>query len=125
KSMDAYYVLGVVLFERKKWIDAKMKFDDFLRFKPDHVGAHVYLGKVFDAMVQPHKAVESFQKAMKMDKDNMMALEVWAQYCVKTGNLAEAVKTYNQLVDKALVENQTSLSLEWSRLMVAADEKLI
>ena len=125
KSMDAYYVLGVVLFERKKWIDAKMKFDDFLRFKPDHVGAHVYLGKVFDAMEQPVKAVESFQKALKMDKENMMALEVWAQYCVKTGNIAEAIKTYNQLIEKAFLENQDMLALEWARLMVGADENLV
>jgi tetratricopeptide (TPR) repeat protein len=124
KSMDAYYVLGVVLFERKKWIDAKMKFDDFLRFKPYHVGAHIYLGKVFDAMEQPVKAVESFQKALKMDKENMMALEVWAQYCVKTGNIAEAIKTYNQLIEKAFLENQDSLALEWARLMVGVDTNL-
>src|SRR5665213_3262789 len=122
KSMDAYYVLGVVLFERKKWIDAKMKFDDFLRFKPDHVGAHVYLGKVFDAMEQPIKAVEAFQKALKMDKYNMMALEVWAEYCGKTKNTAGAIETYNILIEKAFAENQDMLALEWTRLMVAADE---
>src|SRR5665213_767894 len=122
KSMDAYYVLGVVLFERKKWIDAKMKFDDFLRFKPDHVGAHVYLGKVFDAMEQPIKAVESFQKALKMDKYNMMALEVWAEYCGKTKNTAGAIETYNILIEKAFAENQDMLALEWTTLMVAADE---
>ncbi len=122
KSMDAYYVLGVVLFERKKWIDAKMKFDDFLRFKPEHVGAHVYLGKVFDAMEQPIKAVESFQKALKMDKYNMMALEVWAEYCGKTKNTAGAIETYNILIEKAFAENQDRLAIEWARLLVAVDE---
>jgi tetratricopeptide (TPR) repeat protein len=122
KSLDAYYVLGIVLFERKKWLDSKIKFDDFLRFRPGHVGAQVYLGKIFDALDQPAKAVQAFQKALKMDKENMMALEVWAEYCVKTKNNDEAIKTYNLLIEKSLSEDQDMRTLEWARLLVAVDE---
>ena len=122
KSLDAYYVLGIVLFERKKWLDSKMKFDDFLRFKPDRVGAQVYLGRVFDAMDQPVKAAEAFQKALKMDKENVMALEVWAQYCVKRNNVPEAIQTYNLLIEKTFTDSQDTRALEWAKAMVALDQ---
>jgi tetratricopeptide (TPR) repeat protein len=89
------------------------------------VGAQVYLGKIFDALDQPTKAVQAFQKALKMDTENMMALEVWAEYCVKTKNNDEAIKTYNLLIEKSFSEDQDMRTLEWARMLVAVDENSV
>src|SRR5665213_3407840 len=123
KSIEAYYFMGIVLFERRKWVEAKEAFDNLLRFKPYHVGVLVYLGKVYDAMDQPSKAVEAFQKALKLEKDFLPALEAWADYCVKKKDKNEAIQTLTLLINKA-AENDPGRAVQWARTMVSVDETL-
>jgi len=123
KSIGAYYILGVVLFKRKKWIEAKAAFDHLLRFKVNHADAQVYLGKIYAEMNQPEKTVEAFQKALKLDKDSVFALEAWADFCVKGQENDEAVKTFMILVERAEAAGHGSQALEWARRMVAVDPR--
>jgi tetratricopeptide (TPR) repeat protein len=125
KSIEAHYVVGIVLFKRQKWAEAKVEFDDLLRFKLNHVGALVYLGKVHAAMDQSEKAAETFQKALKIDKDSVVALEAWAEYCVKKKNKTEAIQTLNTLVDKAIAENEMERAVELARNIILVDETLV
>jgi tetratricopeptide (TPR) repeat protein len=125
KSIEAHYVVGIVLFKRQKWAEAKIEFDDLLRFKLNHVGALVYLGKVYTAMDQLEKAVETLQKAMKIDKDNVAALEAWVEYCIKKKNKNEAIQTLTTLIDKAISANEMERAVELSRNMVLVDEDLL
>src|SRR5665213_2094901 len=124
KSIEAHYIVGIVLFKRQKWAEAKVEFDILLRFKLNHVGAQVYLGKVYAAMDQSDKAAEAFQKALKTDKDNVTALEAWAEYCIKKKNNGEALQTLTTLIDKAVAGNEMARAVELARDMVAVDEKL-
>lgn len=124
KSIEAHYIVGIVLFKRQKWAEAKVEFDILLRFKLNHVGAQVYLGKVYAAMDQSDKAVEAFQKALKTDKDNVAALEAWAEYCIKKKNNGEAIQTLSTLIDKAVAGNEMARAVELARNMVAVDENL-
>ncbi len=39
KSIEAHYVLGMVLFKKQKLSEAKAEFESLLRFKVNHVGA--------------------------------------------------------------------------------------
>src|SRR5665213_1335444 len=124
KSIEAHYIVGIVLFKRQKWAEAKVEFDILLRFKLNHVGAQVYLGKVYAAMDQSDKAAEAFQKALKTDKDNVTALEAWAEYCIKKKNNGEALQTLTTLIDKAVAGNEMARAVELARDMVAVDENL-
>jgi len=125
KSIEAHYVVGIVLFKRQKWAEAKVEFDDLLRFKLNHVGALVYLGKVYAAMDQSEKAAETFQKALKIDKDSVVALEAWAEYCIKKKNKTEAIQILNTLVDKAIAENEMERAVELVRNIILVDETLV
>jgi tetratricopeptide (TPR) repeat protein len=125
KSIEAHYIVGVVLFKRQKWAEAKLEFENLLRFKINHVGAQVYLGKVYAAMEQADKAVESFQKALKIDKDNIMALQAWADYCVAKKNKNEAIQTLALLTDKAISTNNLARAVELVRTMVSVDETIV
>jgi tetratricopeptide (TPR) repeat protein len=123
KSIGAYYILGVVLFKRQKWTEAKAAFDHLLRFKVNHTDAQVYLGKIYSQMNQPDKAVEAFQKALKLDKDGVFALEAWAHYCVKNQENDEAVKAFMILAQKAEAAGQLSQAIAWARRMVSVDSR--
>ncbi len=125
KSIEAHYVVGIVLFKRQKWAEAKIEFDDLLRFKLNHVGALVYLGRVYSALEQSDKAAETLQKALKIDKDNVPALEAWVEYCVKKKNKNEAIQTLTTLIDKAIAENEMERAVELTRNMVLVDENLV
>jgi tetratricopeptide (TPR) repeat protein len=121
KSIEAHYIVGIVLFKREKWNEAKAEFEILLRFKLNHVGAQVYLAKVYDGMGQQDKAIETFQKAMKIDKDSVVALEGWAEYCVKKKNQPEAIKTLTILAEKALMTSDFAKAAEIARIMISVE----
>jgi len=125
KSIEAHYLVGVVLFEREKWAEAKEEFELLLRFKLNHVAALVFLGKIYAAINQSPKAAETFQKALRIENDNLFALEAWAEYCVKKNLKNEAIQALNQLIDKAAVESNKEGAVKWARILVSVDENLL
>jgi tetratricopeptide (TPR) repeat protein len=125
KSIEAHYVVGIVQFKKQKWAEAKNEFEVLLRFKVSHVGAQVYLAKVLAGMEQGDKAVEAFQKALKLDKDNLFALESWAEYCVQKKNVKDAVSALTTLVDKAVAASEFERAIEFARTLVSVDPKLV
>jgi tetratricopeptide (TPR) repeat protein len=76
-------------------------------------------------MGQQDKAVETFQKAMKIDKDSVAALEGWAEYCVKKKNQPEAIKTLTILAEKALMTSDFVKAAEIARIMISVDPNSI
>ncbi len=124
KSIEAHYIVGVVFTRQGKWAEAKNEFDDLLRFKVNHLGALVYLGKVFAAQNQMDKAADSFQKALKVDKDSVLALEGWADFNIARKNKAEALKALTPLVDKALAGNDVDAAVSWAQKLVSVDVTL-
>ena len=125
KSIEARYFLGIVLFKRQKWAEAKVEFESLLRFKLNHVGAQVYLAKTYDGMGQSDKAAEAFQKAMKIEGEGLLALEGWADYCVSKKNQGEAIKALTLLIDKSLAAGDTAKAVGWARQLVSVDQNLI
>ncbi len=49
KSIEAYYYLGQVYLLQQKLDDAKGEFEKLLKFKLNHVGALISMGKIFEA----------------------------------------------------------------------------
>jgi tetratricopeptide (TPR) repeat protein len=125
KSIEAHYVLGMVFFKKQQLSEAKAEFESLLRFKVNHVGALTYLGKVYLETNQVDKASENIQKALKIEKDNLVAMEAWVELCVKKGNKAEAIKTLVTLVDRYSGNNDLTKAIEFSRYMVSVDENSI
>lgn len=121
KSVEAHYFVGIVLYKRQKWAEAKSEFENLLKFKVNHIGALVYLARVYVALDQFEKAVEFFQKALKIDKDNVLALEGWVEFCIKRKNQEEASKSLGQLIDRLLVLGDFPKALEYARTLTSLD----
>ena len=125
KSIEAHYVLGIVLLKKQKLSEAKIEFESLLRFKVNHVGALTNLGLVFLELNQMDKAAENIQKALKIEKDNMVALEAWVEVSLKKGNKAEAVNNLMTLIDRYAAKNDYAKTAELSRSVIAMDENSV
>jgi tetratricopeptide (TPR) repeat protein len=122
KSIEAHYVLGMVLFKKQKLSEAKVEFESLLRFKVNHVGALTHLGKVLLEMNQSDKAAEMIQKALKVEKDNLPALEAWVELCLKKGNKAEALQNLMALVDRYAEKGDQAKSAEMARMALSMED---
>ncbi|HVM31564.1 MAG TPA: tetratricopeptide repeat protein, partial [bacterium] len=114
KSIEAHYVLGLIFFKKQQYSEAKAEFESLLRFKINHVGALVHLGLVLGEQGQLDKAVESIQKALKVEKDNLNALEALADMSLKKGSKMEAINSFNALIvkyeEKGLLPNAVEVA---------------
>jgi tetratricopeptide (TPR) repeat protein len=122
KSIEAHYVLGMVLFKKQKLSEAKAEFESLLRFKVNHVGALTNLGLVLLELNQPDKAAENIQKALKIEKDNLVALEAWVEVSIKKGNKSEAINNLMTLIDRYSAKNDNAKTAELARSVIAMDE---
>jgi tetratricopeptide (TPR) repeat protein len=118
KSVEAGYILGLIEFRNKKWAEAKTEFENLLRIKVSHLGALIHLGKTFVFLDQPVKAKENFQKALKVDKDNLLAQEAWVEFCFQGGDKAAALPHLTVLLDKSVAENQVEQTAKFSKMMI-------
>ncbi|HUO57446.1 MAG TPA: tetratricopeptide repeat protein [bacterium] len=125
KSIEAHYILGMVLYKKQKLSEAKAEFESLLRFKVNHVGALTYLGKVYLELNQPDKASENIQKALKIEKDNLAALETWAILCVKKGSKEEAATVLHNLIDKSVAKKDWGQAAEYARELLSVDDNSI
>lgn len=125
KSIEAHYVLGMVFFKKQQLTEAKAEFESLLRFKVNHVGALVNLGKVYLETNQPDKASENIQKALKLEKDNPVALEAWVELCIKKGNKAEAATTLMSLADRYASKDDLPKAVELVRNLISLDDHSI
>jgi tetratricopeptide (TPR) repeat protein len=67
KSIEAYYYLGQVFLLQQKYDDARTEFEKLLKFKLNHVGALVSMGRIFEAKGQADEALKHYQRALKVE----------------------------------------------------------
>jgi tetratricopeptide (TPR) repeat protein len=84
----------------------------------------VNLGSVLNEMGQPDKGNEMFQKALKIDKDFIPALEAVLESAIKKGNKNDAPSTLGSLVDRSLSKKDLDKALVYARQMVSLDPGL-
>jgi tetratricopeptide (TPR) repeat protein len=123
KGIEAYFILGQVLFKRKQFAEAKTEFDNLLRFKVNHVGGLTYLGLVFLELNQLDKASEHFNKAQKLDKENPKVFEAMAELNLKKGLKNEAVAMYVQAANWYLSKKDHRKAVEIAKKAEASDNQ--
>lgn len=115
KGIEAYFILGQVLFRQKKFAEAKIELDNLLRFKVNHVGGLTFLGLVFLEQNQLDKAAEQFAKAQKNDKENPRLLEALGEMNIKKGLKPDAVALLLQAQAAYLGKKDPKKSVEVAR----------
>ncbi len=67
RNADAYYLLGALLGESGKSVEAALHLDQALALKPDFAAAHAARGNVYALIEQRQAAIESYQQALRLD----------------------------------------------------------
>lgn len=67
KDAKANYEMGMYYFGQEKYKPAKEHLDKAIAAKKDFLLAHFYLGQVFENQEQTEKAIEEYQKVLKID----------------------------------------------------------
>jgi tetratricopeptide (TPR) repeat protein len=125
KSIEAHYVQGVILFKKQQYSEAKTELENLLRFKVNHVGALAHLARVHMEQNQLDKANETIQRALKVEKDNPMVLEVQAELAMKRGAKAEASQAFKSLLERAEAKNDFAKASDYARYLVSLDENSV
>jgi tetratricopeptide (TPR) repeat protein len=122
KSIEAHFVLGLIFFKKQQFSEAKAEFESLLRFKVNHAGALIHLGLVLMEQDQLDKAAESIQKALKVEKDNLSALEAMAEISLKKGSKSDAINSFNTLIGRYDEKGLLPKALEIAQKVIALDE---
>jgi tetratricopeptide (TPR) repeat protein len=118
KSVEARYISGLINFKREKFEEAVSEFEAILRFKVNHLGALINLGKALDMLGRLEKARATFQKALEMDNENPEVQEAWIEFCVRTKNIDQALPNLTSILQKAVTGNNAEQIAKFSKLML-------
>lgn len=69
RTADLAFSAGESFFQKKKWEAARDSFEKAIGENPKHLKAHLWLGETWLAQGEPLKAVEVFEKAYALDRD--------------------------------------------------------
>ncbi len=84
----------------------------FLRFYPEHAIAHNDLGVLYFNAGDKEKAQTHYEKAAQFDPDNTTCQKNLADfYYVEQGRIEEALKIYNNILNKNPEDNETLLTM--------------
>jgi tetratricopeptide (TPR) repeat protein len=123
KGIEAYYILGQVLYKKKQFAEAKLEFENLLRFKVNHVGGLTNLGMVYLELNQLDKAADQFARAQKVDKENPKVAEAFGELNVKKGAKNEAIGFFLQAFAWYQGKKDHKKALEFARKAEAVDNQ--
>ncbi len=125
KSVEAHYISGFIYFKQKRLKEAIVEFEKLLRFKVNHLGALIHLGKSFDLLRQTEKAKETFNKALKVDKNNPELQESWIEFCVKNNDKETITPNLMLLIDKTVTKENAEQIARFSKMMIKLEPSLV
>jgi len=107
---EAYYNIGAVYYNEKKYDDAKLQFNKAIGIYPDFAEAYYSLGVVHYAEANYDKAIEAFTKAIQIDPRNYEAIyQLGVVYIIKK----DKIQAWSQLDKlKALSRNELARKLD-------------
>jgi tetratricopeptide (TPR) repeat protein len=125
KSLEGGYLLGVIHFKKKKYSEAQTEFEKLLRIKVNHLGGLTHLAKTFAVLGQPEKAKETFQKALKVDENNIQVQEAWVEFCLQGKDQDLAIPHLTVLLDKAVEANHAERTIKFSKMLIELRPDLV
>ncbi len=94
KSIEAYYLLGVVYFMKGMFDEAKTQLETILKYKVNHKGALLHLARVFAKQGKMDDSLATYGKALKLEPDNANIHLEMADVYAKKNVLKDAAVHY-------------------------------
>lgn len=111
KDFKWVYLLGKVFKDRNKINDAIYFFKKAQDLRPEYLPIHINLGNSYLELNFLFAAKESFENALKLDKDNPAALYGMGQIVYAEGNYKDAVTFFDKVLSLVPDANRVQYSL--------------
>lgn len=94
KYSDAYIYINRLEAARKKLQELKI-------LAPDSIQLYMHLGKYYEALKEDQSAItEGYSQVLRLNPDNILALDMIAKIQVRNGNFEIAKENYNRILKK-------------------------
>ena len=93
-----HYNLGTALTDEDRWQEAKVHFEQALKFKPDYFEAHNNLGNILASENRWQEAIDQYRQALRLQPDFPLAHNNLGSSLIKTNRLAEAISEFEQAI---------------------------
>ena len=98
RNAEAHKILGRDLMIIGRFDDARIEFDQALRYKPDSPEIHYNLGKLFSVQDNWEPARAAFESALRLDPSYLEALDALGFAQEALGDDAAAVVSYQKAI---------------------------
>ena len=114
KSIEAYYILGLVCFKRAMWKEAAVEFEKLVKIKLNHAGAWTHLSIAYSYLNKINEALAAAEKVMKIDPSEPDSQRASGLAHAKKGEIEKAIPFYVAAIDEALQRGEVDKILEVS-----------
>ena len=114
KSIEAYYIIGLVCFRRAMWKEAAVELEKLVKIKLNHAGAWTHLSICYSYLNKINEALAAADKVMKIDPTEPYSQRAAGLANAKKGDIEKAIPFYVAAIDEALHRGETEKILEVS-----------
>lgn len=128
--LPAYFALGALFVNMNRQEQAIAEYRKILEKRPDDAATYTLIGMLEDSRQNYDAAAENYRKALELDQNSVIAANnlAWLYATRGMGNLDEAVRLAQQIVQKYPDQNGFADTLGWvyykKNLYAAAVEQL-
>ncbi len=114
KSIEAYYILGLVCFKRAMWKEAATEFEKLVKIKLNHAGAWTHLSIAYSYLNKINEALSAAEKVIKIDPSEPDCQRAAGLAHAKKGEIDKAIPFYVAAIDETLQRAEIEKILEVS-----------
>ncbi|MDR2444478.1 MAG: tetratricopeptide repeat protein [Spirochaetaceae bacterium] len=118
-SAEEYYSIGMAYFEMGKYEEAERWLNRALSLKRTMNASEYNLGRIAFGTGRYREALKKFNAILKKDPKNVMALKAAAYTQIKLGNIEEAQKLYDKILE--LEPEETDNGVNYATVLYAMD----
>ncbi|MDR1257139.1 MAG: tetratricopeptide repeat protein [Spirochaetaceae bacterium] len=119
-SAEEYYAIGMAYFEMGRYDEAERWLNRALSRSRTMSASEYNLGRIAYGTGRYSEALRKFKAILKKDPENIMALKAAAYTQVKLGNLDEAQKLYDKVLQ--LEPSEADSALNYATILFAMDK---
>ena len=99
-AKENFFTEGVKLFEQKKYLDSKFKFEQDIVFNPKSEFSYLYLAKIFKQQDKDNLQEQNLNTVLLLNPKNEEAIFLLALLKIKKSDFGEAeklIKTFKKI----------------------------
>jgi tetratricopeptide (TPR) repeat protein len=94
-SINARFALGVLYFDRERYVEAKKEFEEILKQKPDDAESSFYVGLLYRHENNDDKFIESMERTIKVNPTHIQAYNRLATHYAVKGQFEKAKQVWD------------------------------